>query len=808
MRKLVLVFMLANAFFLLSVQGKSSFGTIEGVVLDENHLPLEGVNLVLFTSDSVFVTGVITDKDGKYIFQNIDSHPYIIRASMIGYKKESQKISLKPDQRLCLSPFQLKTDIQSLGDVVVTAKKPPMEISADKTVINLSSFNLSSSGNAYMVMQNMPGVFINNGSLSLNGKGKSKIMIDGKISYLEGEELINYLKSIPAASLDKIELIANPSAKYDASGNSGIINISTKHARISGFDITANSTYEQGKYDKYNNNISMNGQSGKFCFYGMFGYYRGKDFNKLNIYREFEKTDHSIFEQNSYRLRNHHNSYYNGNISYDFSDKAFIEWYINGNTSHRKENGTINSRFYVVQTDSTLTSATDIMNRNSNMKTGLNFSCSDDNTGRKLTASADYLYYSVKEDQQHDDTFFIPESGNSSIVSSKENKDGYIRIYSIQSDLIYPLQKNWIMEGGLKSTFVRVNSTSKYFNKQDTYWSPDNDLSRLFNYDENVNALYLNSKYNYGKFHVEAGLRMENTNIKGHLNDLIGVVDSLFKESYTNIFPSLYFSYVLSDQHTFNLILNRRIDRPNYRDLNPFTYVFDTYTYEQGNTSLKSQFTNNLDLSYVFRKRYSFGVFYSNVEDAIIKSYLVKTGSKRVYVTPTNMAGNYSYGLKMQVGQISFGKRWNSSIYMTLTTNNFRWLDNDAYQSNNKTTFMINLHQSFDLGKEWSADLSGFYSSKMALGQITVSPLWKISGTIQKKFCGKRLVLSIYSNDIFNSYIVKGKGLFGGNYAWTRERDGDNNSIGITLAYHFKKGTSVKKIKKESEAFDTKRLNL
>ena len=189
---------------------------------------------------------------------------------MLGYKKETRNTLVQADKSVFLTPVLMEVEAKNLGAIVITAQKPPVEIMADKTVINLESFVLNSGGNAFTVMQNLPGVVIsNNGAVSLNGKSGAKVLIDGKISYLEGTELVNYLKSTPVSSLEKVELVANPSAKYDASGNSGVINIRTRRAKLMGFNLTLNSSYEQGKYGRANNNISFNHRNGKFNVFGM-----------------------------------------------------------------------------------------------------------------------------------------------------------------------------------------------------------------------------------------------------------------------------------------------------------------------------------------------------------------------------------------------------------------------------------------------------------------------------------------------------------------------------------------------------------
>ncbi len=266
-------------------------------------------------------------------------------------------------------------------------------------------------------------------------------------------------------------------------------------------------------------------------------------------------------------------------------------------------------------------------------------------------------------------------------------------------------------------------------------------------------------------------------------------------------------SYSLNNMNTFNFTYGRRIGRPNYKDLNPFTYIFDAYTYEQGNTALQPQFSDNFDLSYIIRNNYRIGLFYGTTQKAIVKSYIINESENRVYVMPTNMSSYNSYGLRVGVGDLSFVNFLHSSINAGLVRNNYNW-DLDAFSNKNrKTTIMFSLNNRISLPKDWAAEVTGFYNGKMAYGQISVSPIWRLSAGIQRRFLKGNATLGIYSNDILNSYREKGSGIFNGTWASTNERN-DRCVIGVSLTYRFKKGYISKEYKKKGESFDTKRINL
>lgn len=813
MYTLCCLFVLLNSCLCLNAFSSETNAVLSGKVLIENKSPLEGAQVILLAQkDSSFVKGTASDNNGNFVFRQIAPGGYFVKVSMLGYKKEFINTVVEDGKSVVLSPVYMEVEAQNLNAIVVIGKRPPIEIMADKTVVNIESYSLSSGNSALSVMQSLPGVIVgNDGSFSLNGKAGTKVLVDGKTYYLGGTELVNYLKSTPASALDKVELITNPSAKYDASGNSGVINIRTKKSKMMGFNMTLNSSFEQGDYGRFNNNVSFNHRNGKINVLGMYGYYTGYDFIDLKVIRKMNSSSiglNTTFDQNSFRKRTDDNQYFNAGIQYYLSDMTTFEFSANGYSAKRSENGTINSAFYTsaAKNDSTLNSFTNNNEHRNNFSSGLNMLHKFDNKGKEVSVSFDYLHYSLDEDQIHNDSFM----GLNSVTTdeySKGLKNGTINMYSGRADLTYPVSEKLSFETGVKSEFVHIDNASAYQNRVGMNWLPDYGLSYQFLYRENINAAYISTKYSLNQFHLEGGIRLENTNVKGHQLGNQQHNDSLFTKSYTNIFPTVMLSYSLNDINTFSFTYGRRIGRPNYKDLNPFTYIFDAYTYEQGNTALQPQFSDNFDVSYVLKNNYRIGLFYGTTQKAIVKSYIINESENRVYVMPTNMSSYNSYGLRVGVGDLSFVNFLHSSINAGLVRNNYNW-DLDAYSNKNrKTTMIFSLNNRISLPKDWAAEVTGFYNGKMVYGQISVSPIWRLSAGIQKKFLKGNATLGIYSNDIFNSYREKGSGIFNGTWASTNEKN-DRCVIGISLTYRFKKGYISKEYKKKGESFDTKRINL
>jgi outer membrane receptor protein involved in Fe transport len=691
---------------------------------------------------------------------------------------------------------------KSISEVVVYAQRSTVQVTPEKRIIHIGSSAIASSGSAYSVLKNLPGIIINSdGSVFMNGKSGVKMLIDGKSSYLEGNELVSYLMSLPASSLDKVELITRPSAKYEASGNAGIIDICTKRNNQTGLSLNVQGNYEQGKYGRTNDNLSFNYRRDKLNLSGMYGYYRGRDFNDLTITRDYPETATEkalVFDQDSYRRRSDYSHYFNFGMDYYVTPKTTFGIALKGNVSDRTEHGSLSSAFHApaAPNDSTIRSLTDNDEKRKNFTASLSFQHKIDSLGKAVSASVDGLYYSLKEDQWHNDIVAIPSVKNAESVS-KAFKDGTIKMVSGRTDLMWPVSDKLRFESGAKSDFVRIDNTSDYADLAGLQWVADQTLSSSFYYRENINALYATAKIQKGAVVAEAGVRAENTNIKL----------TSFSQSYTDLFPNLSVSWQLPHNNSLNFTYGKRVDRPNYRYLNPFVYIFDTYTYEQGNTNLKPQFTDRFDVIYLIRRNYRFGLFYTDTRQAIIKSYNVQPGSRRVYVMPTNMASYRSYGVQSDIGQISVARWFQTGMHMELTQNDYKWEENQIFLRNRKLTFQVGIQNKIRLPWGCSAEVSGFYNSEMAYGQVNVLPVWQLSGGIQKNLCKGNATLSIFSNDWFNSNRTRVKGDFNGTYATTDEFQ-DRCIVGISFTYRFKKGEGAKESKSGKSFYDSKRINL
>lgn len=692
---------------------------------------------------------------------------------------------------------------QKIQEVVVIAKLPPVEMKPGKMTYHVDATITQSQGSLFDVLSSLPGVILqSDGSVYLNGKTGANIMMDSKLTYLSGHDLVSFLKATPAGMIDKIDLISYPSTRYDASGNAGIIDIRTKKIMRKGMNLSLNGSYEQWRYGTGFGTASLNMRTNKFNFYLSYSYFQSRTRHKFianrNIFPPSWQEQEAIrIEQDSYRFRRNCSNYYRAGVDYQISDKTIIGFSTNGNLWNDLELGDVSSLVASPKTEwkSPLRTLNNTHRSRNNFTAVLSLTHTFNPDGGTLDASADCLRYRFREDQ---------------LLHSKDTlrgiMNGSIHLYSGQANLVWPFSKTFTLRTGVKTTFVSIGNGADNNRLQGSLWNPAREISNDFKYDENINAAYTQLDVNLASFQIEAGLRMENTQIEGMQSGSSSQRDSTFKNQYLHLFPTLSLQYRLRNGNSFVLTYGKQIIRPNYRDLNPFIYIFDDYTYEQGNTMLQPELTDNVELAYIHKDLFRVGLQFSYTRDAIIKSYLDK-GSYRVYVTPENLSSHLSVGTQISTSQLSITSFWDLNLSASFTYNRYRLPDNYQTDVNKRLTASTNLSNQFSLSKNWSVELSGFYNGKMAMGQAIISPLWQVNAGIQKKIWNGKGTIQLFARDVFHSNVskisIQAPNLLGHIKEWQ-----DNAVIGISVSYRLNRGLEVKESHRKNSINESKRINL
>ena len=786
MRKIGLL--ITSCFLMMSVFAQQ----VTGNVKDEQGKALSNSTVSLLNAkDSSVVKLAASNNNGSYTFNGIKAGQYIVSMSHIGYATVySSPFEYSGTGDLSVPALQVSKMTGELKNVVVTSKKPMVEVKADKMVMNVEGTINAVGNDALELLRKSPGVMLDkDDNISMAGKNGVQVYIDGRPTPLSGKDLADYLKSLQSSQIESIELITNPSAKYDAAGNAGIINIKLKKNKAFGTNGSVNGGYGIGVYPKYNGGLSLNHRNKNINIFGNYTYNNNLNESFMNLYREQLDT---LFDQKGLiKFRNKSHGYKAG-LDYFLSKKSTIGLIVNGNITDFsiKNNGRTEISYMptgVIDRILIADNSTASSRKNTNFNANYRFA---DTAGHELNVDADYGFFRIKSDQMQPNYYFVPD-GSSEISRAIYNMiaPSDIDIYTVKADYEQNFKKGKLGLGA-KTSLVKSGNDFQRYNIYTNTKELDTLRSNGFQYKENVNAVYANYNRQYKGFMVQLGLRVENTNIEGHStgqkwngNNYVAY-DSVFNRHYTDFFPSAAVTFNKNPMNQWGLTYSRRIDRPAYQDLNPFEFKLDEYTYQKGNTNLRPQYTNSIGLTNTFKYKLTTTLNYSHVKDVFTQ--LIDTAeTSKSFISKQNLATqdivslNISY--PMQIKWWSAFANVNSyySHYKADFGGGNRTVDLDVVAA---TFFMQN---TFNLGKGWTGELSGWYSSpSIWQGTFKSSQIWSVDGGFQKSFLKGKMNAKASVSDIFKTIKWKGTSDFAGQR--TIASGGfDSRQFKLNLTYRF-----------------------
>ena len=758
--KKLLLFIAALYIFSTTAHAQTS-AVITGFIKDEQGKGLQAVTASLLRrKDSSLAKLAVSDATGKYEFVNSKPGQYFVSVSLVGYVKTNSAIIEAANANIKLPDLVLKAASKDLAEVTVQAKKPFIETKIDKTVVNVEASPTSAGATALEILEKSPGVSVNSdGAISLRGKAGVIVMLDGKPTYMSSSDLANLLKNMPASALDQVEIMTNPSAKFDASGNSGIINIKTKKGRSNGFNGSFTLGASTSFFNPYGalylipksqNSFNFNYKHNKINFFGSYNpnFFRGR--NALNIDRNFYTN--GVLDGSSSLLTNFKFGNFNQTLKlgldYQADKKNLFGVVVSGFAfdGHPTPVTTSTLKDQNGNTSSILESLTNNNTHLKNFTGNLNWKHNFDSAGRELTADLDYVVY-----RNISDLLLTTNVYNASGTQLGQplylqgNLPSDISIWSFKSDYTLPF-KNGRLEAGVKSSLVTNDNKVDYSRElPDKSWIPDS-RSNHFIYDENINAAYINVNKQIKKWTLQGGLRAENTIAKGKQVSN----DSTFTRNFTNLFPTAFISYAVNKNNQLTVSYGRRITRPNYQDLNPFTYFLDSLTYRVGNPYLLPQFTHNIELSYAYKSKFIVTANYNNTNDVISQILRQNSATKITYNTSENIARFTNIGLSI-TAPASFTSWWNANFFTNIYNNHYVGVYNADPIDISYTSFMVNITNSFTFSKKkgFSGELSGFYRYK-TVDQLAVSePVYQMGIGLQKQIMQGKGTLRLNVRDPF-----------------------------------------------------------
>lgn len=730
---------------------------VTGIINDGNGKPVSGATVSLLqAADSAVLKFSVTKEDGRFQFSDTKKAQYRIGVTYVGYAPAYSPLFEVADGDVAVTPIELSKLSAEMKGVTVTARKPIVEVKGDKTILNVEGTINATGQDALELLRKSPGVQVDkDDNISLSGKNGVQVYIDGKPSPLSGADLANYLKSMQSSQIEAIELITNPSAKYEAAGNAGIINIRLKRNKSMGSNGSVNAGWNIGTYAKYNGGGAWNYRGKKINLFSNYNYNRGKNQNFFNLYRTTDVD--TSFNQRSISTSNNEGHGFKVGMDYYGNSRNTFGVMVNGNIGEndfRNNNNTEIAYLPSKTIDRLLLANSSNLGKRKNINFNTNYRYTDTN-GCELNIDADYGLYRNNNNQVQPNNIYnasgttLKESETYNMITPSD-----IDIYSVKADYEQNFRKGKL-GFGTKISFVQTDNTFQRFNTNPSGKIEDNNNN--FKYKENINALYVNYNRQYKGIMVQAGLRAENTHSEGRSKGFRWdydkgqnvSIDSLLDRSYTDLFPSAAITFNKNPKNQWGITFSRRIDRPGYQSLNPFEFNLDKYTFQRGNTALRPQYTNSFGITNTFKYRLTTALNYSHVSDVF--SIVPDNEGTRGFIITKNVATQDIVSLNISM---PFQYKW-YSIFANLNSY-YSHYQGDIGKGNkvdlDVVSFNIYAQQTFKLGKKTTAEISSFYNAPSVWqGTLESKEMWGIDVGMQQTLFKGKATLKASVTDIFKT---------------------------------------------------------
>ena len=734
---------------ILSLSINAQNGIIKGKIIDANQAPQEFTNILLLNpSDSALIKGVVTNYEGDFTFEKLEKGSYLVKASMVGFDNVYSSVIQANNDVTSLPALTLLEGL-ALSEVTVTAKKAFIEMKADKIVVNVANSAVNAGNSALEVLQKSPGVTVDkDNNISLRGKQGVLVMINGKNQYMTGDELSRMLESMPAENINSIEIITNPSSKYDAEGNSGIINIKMKKNENLGYNGSVNAGFRQGYRSNYNTGLDLNYRSSKINVFGSGSIYDWAGFQDLELSRvipfdggntNFDQMSEMLFDGRSYNAKI--------GVDYSLSDKTTIGvlYKLNSGGKLWKNDNMTNITGSNAPAFSQL-SVLGVQDGNwAQNSYNFNVVHNFDDNGTSLSFDTDYSLYGSGSDNTYDNTY--SDDNGAPVLApfmlrNFENTD--IEIIASKLDFTKTFDQGYNFELGAKLSMVSTDNNTKFEALENEAWVNQTARTNNFIYKENVVATYANLSKTFGKVNVQAGLRMEHTKSEG----LSITLDESVPREYTDWFPSLSVSHKVGEKHSLSYSYSKRLNRPSYQDLNPFIEYLDDYTFAKGNPFLSPQYSNAFGLNYGYGGFIFLSANYSRTKDAITQVIEQLSEQNQTFQTNVNLDAYNAASLTLSTS-IPWKEIGVSRINITSFYNDFQSDIPSGTLDNQNLAYNIYLGNEFNLPAEIIFELSANYRSGLTYGLFQISPQFGVDLGFSKDILNGKGNIKIGLDDIF-----------------------------------------------------------
>lgn len=667
-------------------------------------------------------------------------------------------------------------DTTVLAGVTVRGAKPFLEQKADKLVVNIAGSGTAAGATAFEVLQKIPGVLVINNKLSVAGRGTPVILIDGRLS--QYTDMLQVLHDMSAADIEKIELITNPGARYDAAGGA-VINIILKQNANLGTNGSINGNATTGLYDRntahtdrnfysHGEGISVNHRQGRLNVFASYNFLHKNEFD----YNEFDRligpnrffqSNYAPDYQNSHAYRGGADYYMNKRNTFGLMIRGFVR---NGVTGAR--NHTWQSDAATAQPISDFQTFNNTNTKKINTSVNGNWKHNFDSLGKEVNIDVDYSTYNLRNTSD-----IINQLSNGTQYASLQNIDNPVHLLVFKTDYIKPLGKDTRLEAGLKSSLAKINNDLSFTQNG----LLDKDRSTEFTYRENINAAYAAVQHQFHKWKLQGGLRTEQTIATGKMEG-----QEVLNRNYWQFFPSVSITRTISKELSGILQYSKRVNRPGFQQQNPFVEYLDSLTYSKGNPLLKPEIAHQYKFSLAYKNQPFFSVSYNKKHDVIFENAPNQDGNL-TYTTPENLASYENMTVELDF-PIEFGKKitgygGNQAIY-----NHYKASYLGATYDRDKWNWLAYWQVAYKPQPSWSFELSGYYTTRLLNEFIVINKMGVVNFAIQKFLWDKKGKVSLNCSDVFFGERTRGEVIYQEINVHFRQWS-DSRNVRLTFSYAF-----------------------
>lgn len=781
-------------FFLCMVLSSVSGNTIKGIITDENKHPVEFANILLHQHGNPnFLNGATSDSLGQFSLESIKDGDYFLEVIYVGYKTDTiTDIQLENNATKDIGEIALKLEENILKGVEISASRPTIERKADRIVYNVENSAKSSGENVLDLLRSVPGVTVSgNDQIRINGKSDVQVIINGKVEVLNTEQLANLLKSIQSSNIKKIDVVSNPSARYDAESKGGVLEIQLKSSLQTGMNGSVYANYRQNEFASTEMGFNINVNHKKWTLSTNYNFGYNNNYQKNTFKRDFTGDSAIIrFDEKSYDRNKFINHYANLSLKYNINDKNTIG--IGGEIFQFYNPHTANSHLSVfnnISLSENLNAIQKTINtsygKGINPSANFNFRSVLDSMGSTLELMYDYTYSYLYTNSHLDMGFYDSTDSEKPIPHSDFIQDNpyIVNLHTARLNYNKPLKKEHSIEFGVKFTWTTTTNDIQFKNLSGTEYVFDSTKSNKFQYTENINALFSTWSKNWKKgWSTNLGLRIEQTNT----NQRSYTLDKITKKHYVDFFPSVFIQKNIKDKHSINLNFSRKINRPDFNDLNPFQFYLSPYSIWTGNENLRPQYANITEFTYTYKNAYSFFIGHENLNNNYTHLIFQDDSTKISTYRASNFKVRNNLNIGININKELF-KWWTISYSAQYTFFKYNSIVNNSPFIVTSHKFNISLDNTFILPKDFTINVFGFYTSPHYDATDIMQSDGMLNISVSKAFFDKKLRIRLAGNDILGTKNMSYTTNFFNVNSKTTNR-WSSRFFSLSVTYNFQKG--------------------